>query len=264
MLDEWSNQVAWPVRPVPEAEPSTSTTGRWLVVGNTEMANEIARVVGSDSVGAGRRRRRGRAARGAQRCRPCAVCAAGGGRPPRCQGRPMSCSTQVRRLAAAMVAAPVPAKLFLVTRNAQPIAEGDRANPAHASAVGTGPHAGPRASRNLGRRSSISTTQCPPGWRPSKCWTKLGATDGEDQVVYRAGVRHVPRLQRRATPSASPVELRRRWQPAGHRGYRQYRAASDPPARCDGRRNHRRGVTQSRSTAGRAGCKALPRQGRTW
>src|SRR5208283_171070 len=34
-----------------------------------------------------------------------------------------------------------------------------------------------------------------------------GGTDEEDQVVYRSGVRHVPRLQRRTPPAGSPVKL---------------------------------------------------------
>ena len=38
-------------------------------------------------------------------------------------------------------------------------------------------------------------------------WPLPQATDGEDQVVYRSGARHVPRLQRRSTAAASPVEL---------------------------------------------------------
>ena len=43
-----------------------------------------------------------------------------------------------RRLTAALVSMAVPARLFIVTRNAQPVVDGDRANPAHAVLWGLG------------------------------------------------------------------------------------------------------------------------------
>ena len=262
LLDEWSHQVAWPVRPFPNAEPSTSTTGRWLVVGNTEMANEIARVVGSDSAVL---------AEGAD---PGALLEALSGvdhvlYAPPVAGDPLDVRVayqlfhQVRRLAAAMVAAPVPAKLFLVTRNAQPISEGDRANPAHGVLWGLGRTLALEHPEIWGGITDFDDS-VPAQLVAQQVLGEAGTTDGEDQVVYRSGCAPCASAATASYGFSIAGPARRRCQPAGHRGYRQYRAASDPPAHCDGRQNHRRGVTQSRSTAPRARPKALPQQGRTW
>ena len=43
-----------------------------------------------------------------------------------------------RTLTAALVSTSTPVRLFMVTRNAQPVADGDRANPAHAVLWGLG------------------------------------------------------------------------------------------------------------------------------
>ncbi len=113
---------------------------------------------------------------------------------------------QVRRLVAVMTKASLTAKLLLVTRNAQPIAEGDRANPAHGVLWG------------LGRTIAL---EHPEIWRgiidldesmpaelaAPKILGEVTCTDGEDQVVYRCGGRHVPRLQRRTAPAVAPVTL---------------------------------------------------------
>ena len=45
---------------------------------------------------------------------------------------------EARRLAAAMAVTSQPPRMFMLTRNAQPISEGDRANPAHAALWGLG------------------------------------------------------------------------------------------------------------------------------
>ncbi len=57
-----------------------------------------------------------------------------------------------RKLAAAAAARALPPKLFMLTRNAQPVSAGDRANPAHAVLWGLGRTAGAGAPRDLGRR----------------------------------------------------------------------------------------------------------------
>ncbi|MCV7093209.1 polyketide synthase, partial [Mycobacterium interjectum] len=125
-FDDWSHRVVWQPRPLPHTQPNiaTSTRGRWLVVGHADVARELARFteVLADDV-----------------------------EPPisddarsdvdyvlyalPAPGDPLDVALayrlfhEVRMLAAAMVAADMPAKLFIVTRNAQPVAEGDRANP---------------------------------------------------------------------------------------------------------------------------------------
>ncbi|WP_407937929.1 beta-ketoacyl reductase [Mycobacterium interjectum] len=112
---------------------------------------------------------------------------------------------EVRMLAAAMVAADMPAKLFIVTRNAQPVAEGDRANPAHGVLWG------------LGRTLALEHPQIwggildfdasvPPELVAAQVLSEATNTDGEDQVIYRRGERLVPRLHPRTLP-ADPVTL---------------------------------------------------------
>ena len=74
---------------------------------------------------------------------------------------------------------------------------------------------------------------------------EAAAGDGEDQVVYRAGIRHVPRLEPRNPPSDLEGGPRRRHQPPRDGGDRQYRSAHDPAARRHGGRDDRRGVPKS-------------------
>ncbi|OBG80929.1 hypothetical protein A9X05_20165 [Mycobacterium sp. E3298] len=105
-----------------------------------------------------------------------------------------------RRLTAAMAAAATPAKLFIVTRNGQPTTEGDRANPAHGALWG------------LGRTLALEHPEIwggiidfdeavPAELTVPRLLAEAAGTDGEDQVVYRQGLRHVPRLQHRALPT---------------------------------------------------------------
>ena len=105
----------------------------------------------------------------------------------------------VRRLAATLAGMASPPKLVILTRNAQPIDEGDRANPAHAVLWGLG--------RTLALehpeiwRAIIDVDDSvPPELIAHYVRAEVRAADGEDQVVYRAGVRHVPRLERRTPP----------------------------------------------------------------
>ena len=99
----------------------------------------------------------------------------------------------------------LPPRLFLLTRNAQPVTEGDRANPAHAVLWGLGRTLALEHPEILGRASSTSTSRCLRRGRRLRGRRGHSGADDEDQVVYRAGVRRVARLQRRCTPPAAPV-----------------------------------------------------------
>ncbi|WP_156669485.1 acyltransferase domain-containing protein, partial [Mycobacterium sp. E3339] len=126
-LDEWSARLAWPARPLPPADPGARTeSGRWLVIADTDLAAELSRVAEVQAADAD----------------PSALGQALGEvdyvlyAPPAPDdpldvGDAYQLFHQVRRIAAAMAAAGSSAKLFIVTRNAQPITEGDRANPSH-------------------------------------------------------------------------------------------------------------------------------------
>ena len=212
-LDSWSYQVAWPVSALPEAE--VSTTGRWLVLADADLAGELGRVVGPESrvdvvessalaVGAD----------------PGALLEALSGvdyvlfAPPMA-GDPLDVRVayqlfhQVRRLAATMASitlASAPAKLFLVTRNAQPVAEGDRANPSHGVLWGLGRTLALEHPEIWGGVIDLDDS-VPAELAARHVLGEAASTDGEDQVVYRWGVRHAPRLHGRPAPAESPVTL---------------------------------------------------------
>ncbi|SON62533.1 Phthiocerol/phenolphthiocerol synthesis polyketide synthase type I PpsB [Mycobacterium simulans] len=202
-LDDWSHQVTWPAEPLPDAEIASGT--RWLVVGDPAVAAELAAGVLASEMLAADPTQLTEALRGVDH-----VLYA-----PQPSNDPLDVAVtyqlfhQARRLAAAMAAQPVPAKLFLATRNAQPISQGDHANPTHGALWG------------LGRTLAL---EHPEIWGgvidfdasvPARLVAKLvlaeaAATDVDDQVVYRAGTRHVPRLHRHALASISgqaPIKL---------------------------------------------------------
>ena len=110
-----------------------------------------------------------------------------------------------RRLAAAMVASSLPPKLFILTRNAQPVSEGDRANPGHAVLWGLGRSLALEHPEIWGGIIDLDESM-PAELAARHVLAAAQCADEEDQVVYRSGARHVPRL-RRTAPTASPVEL---------------------------------------------------------
>ncbi|WP_305728421.1 beta-ketoacyl reductase, partial [Mycobacterium malmoense] len=203
-LDGWCYRLTWPAKPLADAG-QTAGGGRWLVVGGTDLAAELGSELGHAAVTL------------AADADPAALATALGGvdrvlYAPQAPGDPLDVGSayrlfhQVRRLSAAMVAAGSPARLFLVTRNAQPVTDGDRANPAHGVLWG------------LGRTLALEHPEIwggiidfdgsvPAELAMPRLLSEVTGGDGEDQVVYRRGVRHVPRLQQRTVPTDSPVAL---------------------------------------------------------
>ncbi|MCN4363389.1 phthiocerol type I polyketide synthase PpsB [Mycobacterium tuberculosis] len=210
-LEDWCHQLAWPIRPAVSADPPS--TAAWLVVADNELCHELARAADSrvDSLS------------------PPALAA--GGDPaalldalrgvdnvlyaPPVPGELLDIESAyqvfhaTRRLAAAMVASSAtaisPPKLFIMTRNAQPISEGDRANPGHAVLWGLGRSLALEHPEIWGGIIDLDDSM-PAELAVRHVLTAAHGTDGEDQVVYRSGARHVPRLQRRTLPG-KPVTL---------------------------------------------------------
>jgi acyl transferase domain-containing protein/acyl carrier protein len=192
-LDDWSLQVVWEATPLPDAE--TAVAGRWLVVGDAALAAELGcladvRAGDPDPAAFG----------GALGDVDHVLYAPPVSSDPLDVGTAYRLFHQVRRLASAMAAGASPAKLFLVTRNAQPLAEGDHANPSHGALWG------------LGRTLALEHPEIwggildfdgsvPVQLLARQVLDEAGATDREDQVVYRSGLRHVPRLRRRVLPT---------------------------------------------------------------
>ena len=93
-----------------------------------------------------------------------------------------------------------------MTRNAQPASPGDRANPAHAALWGLGRTLALEHPEIWGGLVDLDDS-VPAELAARHVLGEAAAGDGEDQVVYRAGIRYVPRLQPRDAASAATVAL---------------------------------------------------------
>jgi phthiocerol/phenolphthiocerol synthesis type-I polyketide synthase B len=124
--------------------------------------------------------------------------------------------------------------LFLLTRNAQPVNEGDRANAVHAVLWGLGRTLALEHPEFWGRVVDVDES-VPAGLVAKYVVAEAVGADTEDQVVYHAGLRRVPRMQY-GVPFAAPGRSRRGHLrvPPGDRCDGQHRTASDPAAREDG------------------------------
>jgi phthiocerol/phenolphthiocerol synthesis type-I polyketide synthase B len=205
----WYHELIWPVGPLPTSD---AADGSWLVLSEDGLGAEIRRVLGGDY--------------------PVAVLPPSMLDEDSAQGllldalsgtnnvvyAPAAPSTHLdvvsgyclfnraRRLVAALAAMASPPKLFIVTRNAQPVSEGDRANPTHAVLWGLGRSLALEHPEVWGGIVDLDDS-VPAELTAQYILTEARGTDGEDQVVYRAGIRHVPRLERRSAPSASAAVL---------------------------------------------------------
>ncbi|WP_197286015.1 beta-ketoacyl reductase, partial [Mycobacterium sp. UM_11] len=197
-LDEWSARLAWPARPLPRADPGARTeSGRWLVIADTDLAAELSRVAevqASDADPSALGQALGEV--------DYVLYAPPAPDDPLDVGDAYQLFHQVRRIAAAMAAAGSSAKLFIVTRNAQPITEGDRANPSHGVLWGLGRTLALEHPEIWGGIIDFDSS-VPAQPLVRRVLDEAAATDGDDQVVYRSGARHVPRLHRRPLPTES-------------------------------------------------------------
>lgn len=220
-LDEWCYQLDWPAKPLDAKPLDTDTdtdtetaTGRWLVVADAGLAAELGRIAN-------------------ERChvavlesvpdRAALLDALDGVdhvvyAPPAGQALDVALAYrlfhQLRALAAALAEKQAEkqaetsgaAKLFVVSRNAQPVAEGDRANPAHGVLWGLGRTLALEHPEIWGGIVDLDES-VPAELAAPQLLNEVAGSDGEDQVVYRWGVRHVARLHRRAVPADAPVHL---------------------------------------------------------
>ena len=111
-----------------------------------------------------------------------------------------------RRLSTTMAALTLPPRLFVLTRNAQPAFDGDRANPAHAVLWGLGRTVALEHPEIWGGVIDVDASVSARVAARYVLAESFGG-DGEDQVLYRAGVRRVPRLRAAHPQSATPAEL---------------------------------------------------------
>ncbi|MFG1935381.1 SDR family NAD(P)-dependent oxidoreductase [Mycobacterium sp. NPDC048908] len=207
---EWYCELTWPARRLSDAQ--TNVDSWWLVFGDPGLGAEIGRVLGDDS-----RVTVLPPSMVAEDTDKTALANALAGVTHVLYAPQLSTSgyfdaelgyvvfNSARRLMAAVAAMSLPPRLYLLTRNGQPVHEGDRANPAHAVLWGLGRTAALEHPEMWGGIIDVDAS-VPEGVAARYVLDEARGGD-EDQVVYRAGTRRVPRLGKGLPPSTSPVEL---------------------------------------------------------
>ena len=209
---EWYSQLAWPVRALSAGQVDADSS--WLVIADAELGAEIGHALGDDSDVM--------ALPSSLLSEDTAVEAitdvlAGATHvvyAPQPQADRFDAESgyglfnSARKLTAAVSELAVPPRLYLLTRNAQPVDEGDRANPAHAVLWGLGRTLALEHPEIWGGMVDVDES-VPAGLAARYVLDEARGDDGDDQVVYRAGIRRVPRLQSGYLPSAPPVKLDR-------------------------------------------------------
>jgi phthiocerol/phenolphthiocerol synthesis type-I polyketide synthase B len=196
---EWNCELTWPSRPLAGAP---TVTASWLVVGNPALAARLrqeaadqAEVTVLDEDAEDTRLAAAVATADHVIYAPAvpAVFDAAPGRRLFDVGR---------RIAVAMAGMTDPGRLVFLTRNAQPVAEGDRANPGHAVLWGLGRTLALEHPEIWG--AVVDLDELVPDRLAARYLLAEATTDdGEDQVVYRDGVRRVARLRPTTPPQTA-------------------------------------------------------------
>ncbi|MBB2992923.1 phthiocerol/phenolphthiocerol synthesis type-I polyketide synthase B [Mycolicibacterium iranicum] len=176
---EWFCELTWPVKPLAVQDDSPSGSETWLVVGDDELAEALRGVLGRDVATGGP----------ADLAGATHVLYA----PSTSDELGYELFETGRALATAAAGADAPPKLYLLTRNAQPVSVGDRADSAQAVLWGLGRTLALEHPEIWG--AVIDADASVPASVAAR-WVLAEAhgDDGEDQIVYRAGTRHVARL----------------------------------------------------------------------
>ena len=195
---DWLYEPTWPVRPLPTDD--AAGVGPWLVIGDADLGAELGLGLGRGTDTATLR---------AALAEVDNVLYA-----PPAAGTNVDVASayglfnEARALVTELISMPSPPRLFIVTRNAQPVMEGDRANPTHAVLWGLGRTLALEHPEIWG--GVLDVDESMPAVLTARhvlAEAHAGRSNdqGEDQVVYRAGSRHVPRLERRTPAPGSAV-----------------------------------------------------------
>jgi phthiocerol/phenolphthiocerol synthesis type-I polyketide synthase B len=176
---DWYYEPAWPISSLPTGDSASARS--WLVVGDAELAAELGSGLALAEVDN--------------------VLFA-----PSATGNAIDVASayelfnEAKHLVEQLLSMPLPPRLFIVTRNAQPVTDGDRANPAHAVLWGLGRTLALETPEIWGGIIDVDDSM-PAVLTARRVRDEAQAGHGEDQVVYRAGSRHVPRLRRAPVPA---------------------------------------------------------------
>jgi len=207
---DWYCQLAWPTRDLPDAPIDDDSV--WLVIGEPELATELGRALCDESRATSLSPSTladdaGRAMLADSLAGVTHVLYAPSAAPDGLAvGAGYDVFNAARRLAAVMASMALPPRLFLLTRNAQPVSEGDRANAVHAVLWGLGRTLALEHPEFWGGIIDVDET-VPAGLVATYIAGEVRGGDDEDQVVYRAGLRRVPRLRRSVPTASAPVEF---------------------------------------------------------
>jgi len=207
---QWYLSLAWPAREL--SGKNGDADAAWLVITDSGLGEEIGRVLGDENAAAVEP-----TALIADGADPSAITDALAGvthvlYAPEVAGGQFDVEAgyqlfnAARRLTAAIAEMGVPPKLYLLTRNAQPISDGDRANASQAVLWGLGRTLALEHPEFWGRVIDVDES-VPDGLAAGYLVDEAAADDHEDQVVYRAGLRRVPRLQHGPAPCTAAAEL---------------------------------------------------------
>src|ERR1700761_887709 len=205
---QWYSRLAWPARTLPPGQDDADSS--WLVIADSELGAEIDRALGDGSDVTVMP-----SSLLAEEVQAITDALAGAAHvlyAPQAHSNQFDAESGYglfnagRKLAAVATELGVAPRLFLLTRNAQPVDEGDRANPAHAVLWGLGRTLALEHPEIWGGIVDVDES-VPAGLAARYVVDESHGDDEEDQVVYRAGIRRVPRLQSAYLPSATPVQL---------------------------------------------------------
>ncbi|WP_018598732.1 type I polyketide synthase [Mycobacterium sp. 155] len=187
---DWLYEPAWPVHPLSAAD--IAGVGPWLVLGDADLGAELGRGPGlaTDWITDRTALRTALAEVDNVLLAPAATGVAID------VASAYALFNEARSLVEEVLSVSSPPRLYFVTRNAQPVAEGDRANSTHAVLWGLGRTLALEHPEIWGGVVDVDDS-LPAVLAARHVLTEAQPGEREDQVVYRAGARHVPRLQRR-------------------------------------------------------------------
>ncbi len=213
VLNDWFYELTWQHSDTSTSDPGVKPLGDgpWLVLGDVDLGTELGHIVGSQVAVLSPAVLHENGDHGA-------LAEALIGKEHVLYAAPMPSThfdaaagyrlfNGVRRLVATLGQMTPTPKLVILTRNAQPFAEGDRANPAHATLWGLGRTLALEHPESWGGIVDVDDA-LPAELAARHVLAEVRADDGEDQVVYKSGHRRVPRLVRRTPPSVAAAPLR--------------------------------------------------------